>query len=87
MAEAGWGRVVLFGSKDAEQPYVDKLPCCGVEAAILNFSRSLSKTCAKRGVLVNAVLSAFIATLMTNASDGEARKRMALPSTKRSRAS
>ena len=67
MAEAGWGRVVLFGSEDAEQPYVDELPYCAAKAAVLNLSKGLSKTYARRGVLVNAVSPAFVATPMTDA--------------------
>jgi NAD(P)-dependent dehydrogenase (short-subunit alcohol dehydrogenase family) len=67
MRDAGWGRVVLFGSEDAEQPYVDELPYCAAKAAILNLSKGLSKTYAKHGVLVNAVSPAFVATPMTDA--------------------
>ena len=67
MAEAGWGRVVLFSSEDAQQPYVEELPYCAAKAAVLNLSKGLSKTYGETGVLVNAVLPAFIATPMTDA--------------------
>ncbi len=67
MRQAGWGRVILFGSEDAEQPYVDELPYCAAKAAILNLTKGLSKSYGKQGVLVNTVSPAFIETPMTNA--------------------
>ena len=67
MMERGHGRIVLFGSEDAEQPYPDELPYCAAKAAILNLSKGLSKAYAKHGILVNAVSPAFIATPMTDA--------------------
>ena len=67
MQAAKWGRVVLIGSEDAEQPYPDELPYCAAKAAILNLSKGLSKTYASSGVLVNTVSPAFIATPMTDA--------------------
>ncbi len=67
MRQAGWGRVVLFGSEDAEQPYPDELPYCACKAAVLNLAKGLSKAYGKDGVLVNAVSPAFVATPMTDA--------------------
>ncbi len=67
MAGRGWGRVVLIGSEDALQPYADELPYCAAKAGVLNLAKGLSKTYARRGVLVNAVSPAFIATPMTDA--------------------
>ncbi len=67
MRAARWGRVVLFGSEDGEQPYADELPYCASKAAILNLSKGLSKSYGCDGVLVNAVSPAFIATPMTDA--------------------
>ena len=67
MMERRYGRIVLFGSEDAEQPYPDELPYCAAKAAILNLSKGLSKAYAKHGILVNAVSPAFIATPMTDA--------------------
>ena len=67
MRQAGWGRVILFGSEDAEQPYVDELPYCAAKAGILNLSKGLSKAYGQQGVLVNAVSPAFIQTPMTDA--------------------
>ena len=67
MAEQKFGRIILFGSEDAEQPYPDELPYCAAKAAILNLSKGLSKAYAKDGILVNAVSPAFVATPMTDA--------------------
>ena len=67
MADRGWGRIVLFASEDAVQPYAVELPYCAAKAAVLNLSKGLSKTYARQGVLVNAVSPAFIATPMTDA--------------------
>jgi len=67
MMARGFGRIVLFGSEDAEQPYPVELPYCAAKAAILNLAKGLSKTYAKHGIRVNAVSPAFIATPMTDA--------------------
>lgn len=67
MAERGAGRVVLFASEDSEQPYADELPYCAAKAGIRSLTKGLSKTYAKRGVLVNSVGPAYIATPMTDA--------------------
>lgn len=67
MAARGSGRIVLFGSEDAEQPYPDELPYCAAKAGILNLAKGLSKTYARHGVLVNTVSPAYIATPMTDA--------------------
>lgn len=67
MQQSGWGRVVLVTSEDAVQPYTDEMPYCAAKAGLLNFTKNLSKACAKNGVLVNSVSPAFIATPMTDA--------------------
>ncbi len=67
MVERKQGRVILFGSEDAEQPYADELPYCAAKAGILNLAKGLSKTYSKHGVLVNSVSPAYIATPMTDA--------------------
>lgn len=67
MRKAGWGRVVLFASEDAVQPYVDELPYCAAKAGVLNLAKGLSKAYGSDGVLVNTVAPAFIATPMTDA--------------------
>lgn len=67
MIAAGWGRVVLFSSEDAVQPYADELPYCAAKAAVNNLAKGLSKAYGGKGVLVNVVSPAFVATPMTDA--------------------
>lgn len=67
MVERKAGRIILFGSEDAEQPYPDELPYCAAKAGVLNLVKGLAKTYSKHGVLVNAVSPAFMATPMTDA--------------------
>ncbi|MEO0457617.1 MAG: SDR family oxidoreductase [Cyanobacteria bacterium P01_A01_bin.114] len=67
MQKAGWGRVVLFCSEDALQPYTDEMPYCAAKAGVLNLTKNLSKAFAKDGILVNSVSPAYIATPMTDA--------------------
>jgi len=62
----GWGRIVLFASEDAVQPYVDELPYCAAKAGILSLAKGLSKAYGGDNVLVNTVSPAFIATPMTD---------------------
>lgn len=67
MVERKTGRIVLFGSEDAEQPYPDELPYCAAKAGVLCLTKGLSKTYSKHGVMVNTVSPAYIATPMTDA--------------------
>ena len=78
MRQAGWGRIVLFGSEDAEQPYVEELPYCAAKAAILNLTKGLSKSYGQQGVLVNSVSPAFVETPMTNAMMEKRAKQMGI---------
>lgn len=67
MRRSGWGRIVLFASEDAVQPYVDELAYCASKAGILSLAKGLSKAYGCDNVLVNTVSPAFIATPMTDA--------------------
>ena len=67
MQQAGWGRIVLFTSEDALQPYTDEMPYCAAKAGVLNLMKNLSKEFAKDGILVNSVSPAYIASPMTDA--------------------
>lgn len=67
MRARGWGRIVLFASEDAVQPYVDELPYCASKAGILTLAKGLSKAYGPDNVLVNTVSPAFIHTPMTDA--------------------
>lgn len=66
MKQNKWGRVILIGSEDAEQPYVEELPYCASKAAILILAKGLSKAYGPDNVLVNSVSPAFIETPMTD---------------------
>lgn len=67
MRERSWGRIVLFSSEDAVQPYVDELAYCASKAGINSLAKGLSKAYGCDNVLVNTVSPAFIATPMTDA--------------------
>ncbi|MET0549605.1 MAG: SDR family oxidoreductase [Xanthomonas sp.] len=67
MRRNSWGRIVLFASEDAVQPYVDELPYCASKAGILSLAKGLSKAYGGDNVLVNTVSPAFIHTPMTDA--------------------
>jgi NAD(P)-dependent dehydrogenase (short-subunit alcohol dehydrogenase family) len=66
MRAKGWGRIVLFASEDAVQPYIDELAYCASKAGILSLAKGLSKAYGCDNVLVNTVSPAFIATPMTD---------------------
>jgi len=66
MRSKGWGRIVLFSSEDAVQPYVDELAYCASKAGIMSLAKGLSKAYGADNVLVNTVSPAFIATPMTD---------------------
>lgn len=66
MQAAQWGRIILFASEDALQPYVDEMPYCAAKAGVLNLTKNLSRAFARDNILVNAVSPAFIATPMTD---------------------
>ena len=66
MRQSGWGRIVLFASEDAVQPYADELAYCASKAGILTLAKGLSKAYGCDNVLVNTVSPAFIATPMTD---------------------
>lgn len=57
-----WGRIINMSSENGLQPYPDMIPYNLTKAAILNFSKGLSKVVGKDGILVNSVSPAFIYT-------------------------
>lgn len=72
MLDRGWGRVVFVTSENVAQPYSDEVVYNAAKAAVLTFSKGMAQAYAPKGVLVNAVAPAFIATDM---SDGMMKKR------------
>jgi len=67
MQGKNWGRIVMIASENAMQPYEDESPYNACKAAIINFSKCLSRIYGKENILVNTVSPAFIETPMTNA--------------------
>ncbi|MFW2589869.1 SDR family NAD(P)-dependent oxidoreductase [Sagittula sp. SSi028] len=72
MVDKGWGRVVFTVSENAVQPYPDEAVYNASKAALLSYTKALSLPYGPRGVLVNAVMPAFIESPMT---DGMMEKR------------
>lgn len=66
LRSGGWGRIVFVSSENGLQPYKDELPYDCSKAAILAFSKGLSRSYATEGLLVNTVSPAFIETPMTD---------------------
>lgn len=67
MQGKNWGRIVMIASENAMQPYDEESPYNACKAAIINFSKCLSRIYGKENILVNTVSPAFIETPMTNA--------------------
>lgn len=67
MRAGKWGRIVLFSSEDAVQPYPVELPYCACKAAVNNLAKGLSKAYTPDNVLVNVVSPAFVESPMTDA--------------------
>jgi len=57
-----WGRIINISSENGLQPDPDMTPYNLTKAAIINFSKSLSKTLGQYNILVNTVSPAFIYT-------------------------
>ena len=72
MVERKWGRVVFVTSENATQPYPDEAVYNAAKGALLTFVKGVGQVYAPKGVLVNSVAPAFIATEMT---DGMMKKR------------
>jgi NAD(P)-dependent dehydrogenase (short-subunit alcohol dehydrogenase family) len=72
MLERGWGRVVFTTSENVAQAYPDEVVYNAAKAATLTFAKGMSQVYTQKGVLVNSVAPAFIATDMT---DGMMEKR------------
>jgi 3-oxoacyl-[acyl-carrier protein] reductase len=57
-----WGRIINISSENGLQPDPDMMPYNLTKAAIINFSKSLSKSLGQYNILVNTVSPAFIYT-------------------------
>ncbi len=67
MQKKKWGRIINISSENAFQPYDDESPYNACKAAIINFSKCLSRIYGNEKILVNTVGPAYIETPMTNA--------------------
>lgn len=61
------GRIVLIASENALQPYEEESPYNAAKAGVINLVKCLSRAYSPRGVMINCVSPAFIATPMTDA--------------------
>ena len=66
MVKRGWGRMVFVTSENATQPYPEEAVYNVAKAALLSFVKATGQIYAPKGVLINAVAPAFIATGMTD---------------------
>lgn len=62
MQAAKWGRIINMASESGIQPDANMPHYNASKAALINFTKSLSKAYAKEGILVNTVSPAFIMT-------------------------
>lgn len=66
MLEKKWGRIVLVASENALQPYKEESPYNACKAGIINLTKCLSRAYSPKGIMINSVSPAFIATPMTD---------------------
>ncbi|WP_409304893.1 SDR family NAD(P)-dependent oxidoreductase [Peribacillus sp. SCS-155] len=64
MKKAGFGRIINISSESGIQPDAFMPHYNATKAALINFTKSLSKAYASQGILVNTVSPAFIMTPM-----------------------
>lgn len=67
MLEKSQGRIVLIASENALQPYAEESPYNACKAGIINLTKCISKTYSPKGIMINCVSPAYIATPMTDA--------------------
>jgi len=67
MQKLNWGRMIMVASENAFQPYEEESPYNACKAAIINFSKCLSRAYSKENILFNVVSPAYIKTPMTDA--------------------
>lgn len=67
MAEKGWGRIVNFASMAGKDGNPNMAAYSATKAAVIGLTKTMGKDLAKKGVLVNAIAPAVVATPM-NAS-------------------
>lgn len=75
MLEKKSGRIVLIASENALQPYAEESPYNACKAGIINLTKCISKTYSPKGIMINCVSPAYIATPMTDAMMKELAKK------------
>ena len=77
MYEAGWGRVVLFGSPAGGRGLMPAMASyAAAKAGLVAFAGSMAKEVARRGITVNTVVPGFVETDMTRAEGEQAMSTM-----------
>ncbi len=80
MRKQKWGRIINISSESGTQPDAQMAPYNASKAALNSLTKSLSRSVALDGILVNTVSPAFIETpLITNAMEAQARARGITP--------
>jgi 3-oxoacyl-[acyl-carrier protein] reductase len=73
MYEAGWGRVVLFGSPAGGRGLMPAMASyAAAKAGLVAFAGSMAKEVARRGITVNTIVPGFVETDMTRAEGEQA---------------
>ena len=73
MYEAGWGRVVLFGSPAGGRGLRPAMTSyAAAKAGLVAFAGSMAKEVARRGITVNTIVPGFVETGMTRAEGEQA---------------
>ena len=67
MQKLDWGRMIMVASENAFQPYEEESPYNACKAAVINFSKCLSRAYSKENILFNVISPAYIETPMTDA--------------------
>jgi 3-oxoacyl-[acyl-carrier protein] reductase len=77
MYEAGWGRVVLFGSPAGGRGLMPAMASyAAAKAGLVAFAGSMAKEVARHGITVNTVVPGFVETDMTRAEGEQAMSKM-----------
>lgn len=72
MYEAGWGRVVFFGSPSGGREVMPTMAAyAAAKAGLVKAAEAMAKECARRAITVNTVIPGFVATdMISSAGEG-----------------
>jgi NAD(P)-dependent dehydrogenase (short-subunit alcohol dehydrogenase family) len=71
MADKGWGRIVNFASMAGKDGNPNMAAYSATKAAVIGLTKTMGKDLAKKGVLVNAIAPAVVATPMNASTSPE----------------